>query len=229
MESLPLGVSPTANGMKKLLITSTVILPLGLIAYAWLSGSGTLKRMAARHPVAVDKEKGISITTLQKLKSKAALAKSFTEQNNYNRQICFLVDMSLPSSQNRFFVYNLKTDTLQNSGLVTHGRCNENWLEGRKYGNTVGCGCTSLGKYKIGYSYNGRFGLAFKLYGLDKTNDKAFERYVVLHGHDCVPETETNEEICQSDGCPTVAPGYLSQLKPIINASKKPVLLWIFE
>ncbi|MBN8675630.1 MAG: murein L,D-transpeptidase catalytic domain family protein [Chitinophagales bacterium] len=185
--------------------------------------------MAARHPVAVDKEKGISITTLQKLKSKAALAKSFTEQNNYNRQICFLVDMSLPSSQNRFFVYNLKTDTLQNSGLVTHGRCNENWLEGRKYGNTVGCGCTSLGKYKIGYSYNGRFGLAFKLYGLDKTNDKAFERYVVLHGHDCVPETETNEEICQSDGCPTVAPGYLSQLKPIINASKKPVLLWIFE
>lgn len=229
MESLPLGVLPTANGMKKLLITATIILSLGLIAYAWLSGSGTLKTIAPKHPVAVDKEKGISTTTLQKLKSKAVLAKSFTEQNNYNRQICFLVDMSLPSSQNRFFVYNLKKDTLQNSGLVTHGRCNENWLEGRKYGNTVGCGCTSLGKYKIGYSYNGRFGLAFKLYGLDNTNNKAFERYVVLHGHDCVPETETNEDICQSDGCPTVAPGYLLQLKPIISASKKPVLLWIFE
>lgn len=229
MESLPLGVLPTANGMKKLFITSTSILSLGLIAYAWLSGSGTLKRIAAKHPVAVDKERGISKTTLEKLRAKATLAKSFTEQNNYNGQICFLVDMSLPSSQNRFFVYNLKKDTLQNSGLVTHGRCNENWLEGRKYGNTVGCGCTSLGKYKIGYSYNGRFGLAFKLYGLDKTNNKAFERYVVLHGHECVPETETNEEICQSDGCPTVAPGYLLQLKPIINASKKPILLWIFE
>lgn len=215
--------------MKKLLITSVIILSLGLIACAWLSGSGTLKRIAAKHPVNVDKEKGISKTTLEKLRAKATLAKSFTEQHNYNRQICFLVDMSLPSSQNRFFVYNLKTDTLQNSGLVTHGRCNENWLEGRKYGNTVGCGCTSLGKYKIGYSYTGRFGLAFKLHGLDKTNDKAFERYVVLHGHDCVPEAETNEEICQSDGCPTVAPGYLLQLKPIINASKKHVLLWIFE
>lgn len=229
MESLPLGVLPTANGMKKLLITATIILSLGLIAYAWLSGSGTLKRIAAKHPVVVDKGRGISKSTLEKLRAKATLAKSFTEQNNYNGQICFLVDMSLPSSQNRFFVYNLKKDTLQNSGLVTHGRCNENWLEGRKYGNTVGCGCTSVGKYKIGYSYNGRFGLAFKLYGLDKTNNKAFERYVVLHGHDCVPETETNEEICQSDGCPTVAPGYLLQLKPIINASKKPILLWIFE
>ena len=77
--------------------------------------------------------------------------------------ICFLLDMSLPSGQNRFFVYDLKKDTLQNSGLVTHGRCNQYWLEGRKYGNTVGCGCTSLGKYKIGYSYNGRFGLAYQV------------------------------------------------------------------
>ncbi len=137
--------------------------------------------------------------------------------------------MSLPSGQNRFFVYNLKKDTLQNSGLVTHGSCNQYWLEGRKYGNTVGCGCTSLGKYKVGHSYNGRFGLAYKLYGLDKTNDKAFERFVVLHSHECVPETEVKDDICQSDGCPTVSPGFLQYLKPIINASKKPVLLWIYE
>jgi hypothetical protein len=86
-----------------------------------------------------------------------------------------------------------------------------------------------LGKYKVGYSYNGRFGLAYKLYGLDKTNDKAFERFVVLHSHDCVPETEVKDDICQSDGCPTVSPGFLQYLKPIINASKKPVLLWIYE
>jgi hypothetical protein len=156
-------------------------------------------------------------------------AASFLKQKNFNQDICFLVDMSVESGQNRFFVYDLKRDTLQNSALVTHGRCNENWLEGRKYGNTVGCGCTSLGKYKIGNAYNGRFGLAFKLHGLDKTNDKAFARYVVLHSHACVPETEVTEEICQSDGCPTVSPGFLRQLKPIIQQSKKPVLLWIYE
>jgi hypothetical protein len=137
--------------------------------------------------------------------------------------------MSLPSGQSRFFVYDLKKDTLQNSGLVTHGNCFQYWLEGRKYGNTVGCGCTSLGKYKIGYSYSGKFGLAFKLYGLDSTNNKAFERYVVLHGHSCVPESEVRDDICQSNGCPTVAPNFLLQLKPIITASKKPVLLWIYE
>jgi hypothetical protein len=82
--------------------------------------------------------------------------------------------MSLPSGQNRFFVYDLKKDTIKNAGVVTHGRCNQQWLEGRKYSNEAGCGCTSLGKYKIANSYYGRFGLAYKLHGLDKTNSNAF-------------------------------------------------------
>ena len=137
--------------------------------------------------------------------------------------------MSLPSGDNRFFVYDLKKDTIKNSGVVTHGNCNQYWLEGRKYSNEQGSGCTSLGKYKIGYSYKGRFGLAYKLYGLDKTNSNAFNRFVVLHSHSCVPEIEVKDEICQSNGCPTVSPGYLQQLKPIIDKSSKPVLLWIYE
>jgi hypothetical protein len=81
----------------------------------------------------------------------------------------------------------------------------------------------------VGNSYTGRFGLAFKLHGLDKTNNNAFARFVVLHSHSCVPETEVNDEICQSNGCPTVSPGFLQQLNSIIKTSKKPVLLWIYE
>lgn len=163
------------------------------------------------------------------LKEKAAEAKQFINRKEFNDQVCFLINMTLPSGHNRFFVYDLKKDTVINQGLVTHGRCNEYWLSGRRYGNTVGCGCTSLGKYRIGYSYTGRFGLAYKLYGLEKTNDMAFSRFVVLHAHDCVPESSSDEEICQSDGCPTVAPGFLQYLKPIVDHSQKPVLLWIYE
>lgn len=200
-----------------------------ILSFAWLSSSGIWKKTKANLISNPSKKHKLTSTTMEKLRLKAGDAAAFIKQSNYNDAICFLIDMSLPSGQNRFFVYDLKKDTLQNAGLVTHGRCNENWLEGRKYGNTVGCGCTSLGKYKIGYSYSGRFGLAFKLYGLDKTNDKAFARFVVLHSHDCVPETEVADNICQSDGCPTVAPGFLQQLKPVISESKKPVLLWVFE
>ena len=207
----------------------TLLLILFLVlSFTWLFSSGLWKRAKTNWSANKPGTQKLADPLLKKLKLKAAEAKLFAQQKEYNETICFLVDMSLPSGQNRFFIYDFKKDELQNSGLVTHGRCNQNWLEGRKYGNTIGCGCTSLGKYKIGYSYNGRFGFAYKLYGLDKTNDKAFERFVVLHSHECVPETIVKEEICQSDGCPTVSLGFLQQLKPLINTSKKPILLWIY-
>ena len=200
-----------------------------LFSFTWLSSSGLWSRAKNSWFKSSPAHYDLKKSSFEKLRLKASDVKSFVKLKGYNETICLLIDMSIPSGQNRFFVYNLKKDTLQHSGLVTHGRCNQSWLEERKYGNTVGCGCSSLGKYKVGNSYTGRFGLAFKLHGLEKTNDKAFERYVVLHAHRCVPETAVNDDICQSDGCPTVAPGFLQQLKPIITASPKPILLWIFE
>jgi hypothetical protein len=156
-------------------------------------------------------------------------AENFIKAKDLNPGFAFFIDMQLSSGKNRFFIYDFLKDTVRASGLVTHGRCNEDWLEGRRYSNIPGSGCTSLGKYKTGLAYFGRFGLAFKLHGLDKINDKAYARYVVLHAHECVPETEVDDEICQSDGCPTVSPFFLKKLESLIRNSKKPVLLWIYE
>lgn len=165
-----------------------------------------------------------------KLKDKAHSIAAYARKEGYNPDICFLVDMSTSAGKNRFYVYNPVKDSVLDAGLVTHGRCNKNWLTGRQYGNEVGCGCTSLGKYKIGKPYQGRFGLAYKLYGLDSTNNNAFKRFVVLHSHECVPEGEVDPyPICQSDGCPTVAPAFLKKLASILDASGKPILLWIYE
>jgi hypothetical protein len=200
-----------------------------LLLFSWFTSSGIWKRTKANNSILSKKEYHLGNTTVEKLKKKSTEAASFLKTNGYNESVCFFVDMSLPSGQNRFFIYDIANDSIQRSGLVTHGRCNQLWLEGRKYSNLRGCGCTSLGKYKIGYSYHGTFGLAYKLYGLDKTNNNAFKRFVVLHSHECVPETEVQDEICQSDGCPTVSPGFLKELKPLIAGSPKPILLWIFE
>ena len=171
----------------------------------------------------------VSSVTIERLTSHAEEAKSFVRKKGFNDTICLLIDMSLESGKKRFFIYDLLNDSITGMGLVTHGRCNETWLSGRKYGNEVGCGCTSLGKYKIGHSYRGRFGLAYKLIGLDKTNNNAFKRYVVLHSHECVPEQEVDPvPICQSDGCPTVSKSFLEKLSGIIGKSSKPLLLWIY-
>lgn len=171
-----------------------------------------------------------SEATLHKLRLQARDARTFTAKKKYNTNFCFLIDMKPHAGKNRFFIYNLAGDSVETAGLVTHGRCNENWLEGRRYSNVPGCGCTSLGKYKIGSPYMGRFGLAYKLYGLESSNNNAFARFVVLHAHSCVPKKEIfPSELCQSDGCPTVSPELLQQLAKKINGSEKPVLLWIYE
>jgi hypothetical protein len=208
---------------------SLLLISFLLLSFTWLFSSGVWKSAKTGWAAGIPESHKFADPSLKKMQLKAADAKLFVQQKGYNEAICILVDMSLPSGRVRLFVYDMKEDTIRNAGLVTHGRCNQYWLDGRKYGNTVGCGCTSLGKYKIGRSYQGRFGLAYKLHGLEKTNDKAFERFVVLHSHECVPATEVKEEICQSDGCPTVSAGILQYLEPIINASTKPILLWIYE
>jgi hypothetical protein len=166
---------------------------------------------------------------LFRLNKKLLPARDYIASHDFNTTYCFLVDMRLPSGENRFFVYNLKKDSVEMAGLVTHGSGINNTSENPIFSNTPNSNCTSLGKYKIGRPYYGKFGLAYKLYGLESTNSKAFDRFVVLHSHACVPNDEvTPELICESWGCPTVAPDFLTHLKPIIDVSSKPVMLWIY-
>lgn len=202
---------------------------IAFLALSWFSETKIRKKTKALYIPKSEKPYASNKKAEEKLQQQASEAKGYILQKRFNDDICFFIDMSLPSGQNRFFIYDLKNDSLKASALVAHGNCFEYWLEGRRYSNVVGSGCTSLGKYKIGYSYTGKFGYSYKLYGLDSTNNNAFERTVVLHSHSCVPESEVADEICQSNGCPTVSPGFLEHLKKILNASKKPVLLWIYE
>lgn len=178
----------------------------------------------------VKSQPGTLPATDERLNNFAKEARLYASHKGFNTKVAMLVDMRLESGKSRFFVYDIARDSILDRGLVTHGRCNENWLVGRRYGNGVGCGCTSLGKYKIGNSYEGRFGLAYKLKGLDTTNNNAFKRYVVLHSHSCVPDREVYPApICQSDGCPTVSKQFLRRLSIIIDNSPKPILLWIYD
>ena len=203
--------------VKRLLLLLLLVLPTGTVWY--------LSRMrsfaAGGRKFVPTTQNSISNATINE-------ALQFCKGKQFNTEVAFLINMEIESGENRFFVVDLASKKILKSGLVTHGRCNQNWLVGRKYGNAVGCGCTSLGKYKIGKPYHGRFGLAYKLYGLDSTNNNAFARFVVLHSHECVPEKEVAPApICQSDGCPTVAPAFLKELAAVIDKSERPVLLWI--
>lgn len=163
------------------------------------------------------------------LRSQASYVKEFISENNYNSQICFLIDMKIHSGRKRFFVYDLEKDSILIAGLVAHGSCDNGFQDDAKFSNKINSGCSCSGKFKIGKSYNGRFGLAYKLHGLDSSNERAYERTIVLHSYKCVPEQETYPlPICNSRGCPMVSLEFLQRLKTYLDKAEKPILLNIY-
>lgn len=194
---------------------------LAMSGFAWISNSTYDKTLSA---TTVDS----SQVKNARLSLKATEARSFVKNNGYNDQFIFLIDMSIPSGNNRFFIYDLKNDSVVKAALVSHGVCYGGEMNA-KFSNVVGSGCSSLGKYKIGIPYVGQWGYSYKLHGLENSNNNAYERTVVLHSHQSIPDIETGEEIAVSLGCPMVSPNFLLTLKKLINNSKKPVLLWIYQ
>ena len=68
----------------------------------------------------------------EKLRLKADALKLFAQRKNYNPDICFLIDMSIPSGKKRFFVYNIEKDSIMLEGLVAHGSC-DNGFQAEPY------------------------------------------------------------------------------------------------
>ncbi len=155
---------------------------------------------------------------------------NYAIENNMSTEYCFLVDMSLPSGRNRFFVYDLKKDAVIHAGLVAHGSCNETFLARPRFSNEVKTGCSSLGKYKVGEFYKGKYGKSFRLYGLDNCNSNAYKRAVVIHGFDCIPDEEIYPRVlCNSMGCVMVSYKFFDRVSRIINKADKPIVLWVYQ
>jgi L,D-transpeptidase catalytic domain len=168
-------------------------------------------------------------TEMNKVSLTEKSLKTYALKNKCNVDYAFVINMRIPSFKKRFFIYNLKKDSIIASGLVAHGTGSETFKGQLVFSNVPDSRCTSLGKYKIGSSYMGMYGFSYKLTGLDSTNSKAFDRAIVVHSHACVPETDNgNYPICFSYGCPMVSPLFLQTIKGYVSKQgKTPILLSI--
>ncbi len=147
----------------------------------------------------------------------------------YSNKIAFLVDMKIKSGKYRFFVYDLINEKIIDQGLVAHGCGSETGIGGElKFSNEVNSNTTSLGRYAIGKSYNGIFGKAYKLYGLDESNSNALVRNIVLHQYSAVPLEEQDHYIVDSHGCPMINEQFFERVAKIIDASKSKIILNIY-
>ena len=83
-----------------------------------------------------------------------------------------IVNFCKHSGEERFFIYNVRNNKYEYSGLVQHGNGKGNTASKPKFSNVIGSNCSSLGLYKITskdnmHSWPGA--PCFRMVGLDST------------------------------------------------------------
>lgn len=117
-----------------------------------------------------------------------------------------VIDFSLPSSEERLWIFDLEQQTLLMHDLVAHGRNSGN-LESSRFSNVEGSHQSSIGLFRAAESYRGKHGYSLRLDGLEPGfNDLARQRAIVIHGADYVDPSwiESYGRIGRSLGCPAV-------------------------
>lgn len=164
-------------------------------------------------------------------------AKAFCKAKNFNSYYYFLVDLSIHSGRNRFYVYDFKQKKIIHQNLVTHGSCdafeeNNSRYRKAKCSNRIDSHCSSSGKYKVGKRDYSSWGIKIKYWldGLDETNSNVRDRVVVLHSWDAVADEEIYPDYSPlSWGCPAVSNNFMKLLDEKLQKTNKPVLLWIIN
>ncbi|SFR38354.1 L,D-transpeptidase catalytic domain [Marinobacter gudaonensis] len=117
-----------------------------------------------------------------------------------------VIDFSLPSTEERLWIFDLNTGKLLLRDLVAHGRNSGN-LESTEFSNVEGSHQSSIGLFRASESYYGKHGYSLRLDGLEPgINDLARQRAIVIHGADYVNEDWIHKygRIGRSHGCPAV-------------------------
>ncbi|MGZ3768894.1 MAG: murein L,D-transpeptidase catalytic domain family protein [Bdellovibrio sp.] len=134
-----------------------------------------------------------------------------------NKKFAVIIDYSKPSSTRRLYFMNLETGTVEKY-FVAHGVNTGNDVAS-KFSNKMDSKQTSLGFFLTGSTYVGSNGESLHLYGLEKSNDKAFERDIVMHGAEYVSMDFLNKygRMGRSWGCPAVSKEINKKLLPAIK------------
>lgn len=202
--------------MNKLInVITTIIfsLPMTAMAASSLSNpNSSLQQMlhlSQKAPQLNQKVLKIALHAYQKASANGAVKKP----------LLTVIDYSLPSNQQRMWIFDLSKERLLYNTYVAHGRNSGNDIP-HHFSNKFSSKETSLGTYITQDTYFGSKGLSLNLQGLEKGfNDNALDRRVVIHGAWYVEPDfiKRSGHAGRSWGCPSIAQ---TIAKPLINIIK---------
>jgi hypothetical protein len=145
-----------------------------------------------------------------------------------NDGVLSIIDFTLPSSNKRLFVIDLKACCMVFNTYVSHGR-NSGKAVASEFSNTFNSFKSSLGFYVTSGTYKGKHGYSLRLEGEEEgINDNALNRGIVMHCAPYVSESFIKRQgyLGRSEGCPAV-PAQL--YKPIIEKIKDGSCLFMYS
>lgn len=140
-----------------------------------------------------------------------------TRQINVKTEWIAIIDFTLPSDLRRLYILNIKTGDLTKHH-VAHGK-GSGVRFATKFSNIDKSKMSSLGLYVGGSIYNGGHGASLYLHGMDLSNNKAIDRYIVMHGANYVSEKFMNQtgRLGRSWGCPAVSTTLIKKMNNLFK------------
>lgn len=120
-----------------------------------------------------------------RVEERASELLKFCRTEGYNTRIALLVDLARHSGLRRFVVWDFERNAPIFTCPVSHGSGSQRPHLRSAYArlsNEDGSHLSSEGRALVSERYEGRYGVAYRLDGLETTNSNLRSRCVVLHG-----------------------------------------------
>ena len=152
----------------------------------------------------------------------------YCRREGYNTRVALFVDLSRHSGRRRFVAWDMARMVPIFTAPVSHGSGSERSHVRSAYArfsNEDGSHLSSLGRAVVAERYEGCYGVAYRLDGLEATNSNIRSRYVVLHGW----EHTTSYPIWPratvgSFGCPVLSRRMMARVDELLQREKGVIL-----
>lgn len=172
------------------------------------------------------------MSLLKRVRKRAEALYDYCRREGYNTDVALFVDLARHSGRRRFVVWDFQHNAPILTAPVSHGSgAQESHIRSAyaRFSNEDGSHLSSLGRALIAERYEGRYGIAYRLDGLDATNSNLRSRCVVLHGW----EHTTSYPIWPratvgSFGCPVLSRKVMAKVDDILS-SRHGVVIELFR
>lgn len=168
------------------------------------------------------------MSLISRARERAVKLREYCAEEGYNTRVALFVDLSRHSGRRRFVAWDFERNAPIFTAPVSHGSGSKMPHQRSAYAqesNVDGSHLSSLGRALVAERYEGRYGVAYRLDGLDITNSNLRPRCVVLHGWGYTTSFPIWPlATVGSFGCPVLSRRMMSRVDKILSSESRVIL-----